>query len=257
MILNYNYTDVVKSIVVCGDIHGEFEELVHKVCVQYRMTDTLVIVAGDCGFGFRKLSYYKMLYNCRIRSRLERRNVYIAFVRGNHDDPDYFKGDTIHFNHFRTIPDYSVISACGQQILCVGGAVSVDRVKRVACKDYWTGERPVFDHNKMIELKCEGFQIDTVVAHCAPSFCENIMPPDWVFQLAEEDPTLLEELNSDRRIMDIILQDLKVYQHPLRRWLYGHYHRSWQSSIEGVDYTMLNCMELKEISTRTRRGQVT
>jgi len=96
-----------------------------------------------------------------------------------------------------------------------------------------------------------------VVAHCAPSFCENIMPPDWVFQLAEADPTLLEELKSDRMIMDTILQDLKVYHHPLRRWLYGHYHHSWQSTIEGVGYTLLDCMELKEISIRTKRGQVT
>ncbi len=41
-----------KGIVVSGDIHGEFTKLVYKCCVQYGMTDTVVIVAGDCGFGF-------------------------------------------------------------------------------------------------------------------------------------------------------------------------------------------------------------
>ena len=40
-----------KQVVVCGDIHGAFETMVFKTCVQYGMTDTLVIVAGDCGFG--------------------------------------------------------------------------------------------------------------------------------------------------------------------------------------------------------------
>ena len=34
----------------------------HKCCIQYGMTDTLIIVAGDCGFGFeRKGAYVKEL----------------------------------------------------------------------------------------------------------------------------------------------------------------------------------------------------
>ena len=40
-----------KGVVISGDIHGEFNELVFKCCVQYGMTDTVIIVAGDCGFG--------------------------------------------------------------------------------------------------------------------------------------------------------------------------------------------------------------
>ena len=43
-----------KSIVVSGDIHGEFTKLVYKCCEQYGMRDTLMIVAGDCGFGFEQ-----------------------------------------------------------------------------------------------------------------------------------------------------------------------------------------------------------
>ena len=48
----YDFPDC-KCIVVCGDIHGDFNLLVNKVCVQYQMKDTLVIVAGDCGFKSR------------------------------------------------------------------------------------------------------------------------------------------------------------------------------------------------------------
>ena len=32
-----------QSIVVSGDIHGDFTQLVFKCCVQYDMTDTLII----------------------------------------------------------------------------------------------------------------------------------------------------------------------------------------------------------------------
>ena len=44
-----------KSLVICGDIHGEFVPLVYEMCVQYGMRDTLVIVAGaDWRVGQRK-----------------------------------------------------------------------------------------------------------------------------------------------------------------------------------------------------------
>jgi hypothetical protein len=43
----YSYPDV-KTVIICGDIHGNFEGIVHKLCVQFGCTDTLLIVAGDC-----------------------------------------------------------------------------------------------------------------------------------------------------------------------------------------------------------------
>ena len=39
----YNFPDS-QCLVVCGDIHGEFIQLVHKLCVQYQMRDTTCIV---------------------------------------------------------------------------------------------------------------------------------------------------------------------------------------------------------------------
>ena len=59
MILSYPQA---KSIVICGDIHGDFETLVYKITMQYQMSNTLVIVAGDCGFGFAKRNYYEHKY---------------------------------------------------------------------------------------------------------------------------------------------------------------------------------------------------
>ena len=78
-----------KSIVVSGDIHGDFNQLVFKVCVQYQMQDTLLVVAGDCGFGFEKPGYYEDMAR-RNAKRLSESNNWIVFVRGNHDNPAYF-----------------------------------------------------------------------------------------------------------------------------------------------------------------------
>ena len=115
-----------KSIVVCGDIHGDFNAVIYKLCYQYQMTDTVLIIAGDCGFGFDKPGYYDNVYN-RNSSRLSKANNWVVMIRGNHDDPAYFQEERIHHDRFRCVPDYSVIQACGHNILCVGGAVSIDR----------------------------------------------------------------------------------------------------------------------------------
>ena len=37
--------------------------------------------------------------------------------------------------------------------------------------------------------------------------------------------------------------------HPLHNWFYGHFHQSWHQEIDGVQYNMLDCMELRELRT--------
>ena len=64
-----------KSLVICGDIHGEFVPLVYEMCMRYNMHDTLVIIAGDCGFGFEKAGYYDQVFR-HIEKRLVQGKVY-------------------------------------------------------------------------------------------------------------------------------------------------------------------------------------
>ena len=121
----YEFPDA-KGIVVSGDIHGDYEKLVYKCCLQCQMTDTLIIVAGDCGFGFNKPGYYDAIYQ-KVSSRLAKANNWIVFIRGNHDNPAYFDGQQVNYKRWKAVPDYSVIKACGHTILCIGGAISIDR----------------------------------------------------------------------------------------------------------------------------------
>ncbi len=96
----------VKGIVVSGDIHGDITPLVYKFCVQYGMTDTLIIVAGDCGFGFESPGYYEDIYK-RCREKLSKANNWLVFIRGNHDNPAYFNSLPIKHQRWMTLPDYS------------------------------------------------------------------------------------------------------------------------------------------------------
>ena len=227
---------------------------IYKMCIQYHLTDTLLIVAGDCGFGFDKPGYYEQVFN-RNSARLGKSNNWILMVRGNHDDPAYFEEERISHSRFRTVPDYSTVQACGHNILCVGGAVSIDRGYRKdhdsrhpsSCTaSYWKDEVPVYDDSAIADID-KAFRVDTVVTHTAPSFCE-LISKNGLSEWAKQDSELLADCSKEREVMDRIFEHLKCAGHPLSHWFYGHFHQSWNSEIDGVLFSMLDIMELKELS---------
>ena len=248
-----------KSIVVSGDIHGDFSQLVYKCCVQYSMKDTLIIVAGDCGFGFYKFGSYEYVYQ-KCRDKLSKANNWLVFVRGNHDNPAYYEEDVVKHKRWMTIPDYSVIKACGHSILCVGGATSIDRLYRIMSENwhpletdvplapnvYWPNEQPYYDELKLDAID-EKFAIDTVITHTSPSFCE-LSSHHGLYEWAIRDEDLIDDVKHERKVMDNLHAYLYAKNHPLRYWFYGHFHQSWHSEIEGVQYNMLDIMEIREIS---------
>lgn len=259
----YSFPDS-KCLVVCGDIHGDFNLLVHKLCVQYQMNDTTCIVAGDCGFGFEKKEYYESIVR-RNSKRMNEANNRIIFIRGNHDNPAYFDGQTFVHKRFLAIPDYSVIKVCNHAVLCVGGAISVDRNYRTSEWEqnikkqkrfghiidedilspnyYWKNEIPVFNAN-LLDAILADCNIDTVVTHTAPSFCE-LQDKAGICTWTKDDLELIPDLHDERSTMDTIHARLK--EKKISHWCYGHFHQSWHASIEGTLFKMLDIMELYEI----------
>ncbi|MBP5572638.1 MAG: metallophosphoesterase [Bacteroidales bacterium] len=249
-----------RSIVVVGDIHGEFNKLVHKCCVRYKVRDALIVVAGDCGFGFERPGYYDYVYE-RHRRYLSSANCWLVMVRGNHDNPAYFNGPyRIRHERFMTVPDYTVLTACGHVALCVGGAVSVDRMVRknspyyrpaevvepLERNVYWEDEPPVFDPVQL-ETLSEAYRIDTVITHTAPMICDRIVKLG-LYSFSIDDDRLLADVEEERATMERLRVALLEQGHPLRYWCYGHFHQSWHYEIDGVLYNMLDIMEFVELT---------
>ena len=245
-----------KQVIVSGDIHGDFKGLVFKLCIQYGCTDTLLIVAGDCGFGFEKPGYYETIYN-QVAGRLRKANNWVVFLRGNHDDPAYFSEEKVSYKRWRCIPDYTIIQASGHSILCVGGATSIDRQTRreenarrrgrghLQTAVWWPDEAPAFLPTE-IETIPAGIQIDTVVTHTAPSFCP-LESKQGLKSWAAMDPALNIDTDRERQTMDDIYRCLLEHGHPIERWYYGHFHQSWSGTREDVKFLMLDIEEFKEI----------
>ena len=251
----FKYPDA-KQIIVSGDIHGNFKSIVYKLCIQYGCTDTLLIIAGDCGFGFDKPGYYETVYN-QVAKRLQKANNWVLFIRGNHDDPSYFTEEKASYKRWRCVPDYSIIQACDHNILCIGGATSIDRYMRkeenarkkerghTQTAVWWPNEAPAFDEDALLSIPVET-PIDTVVSHTAPSFCE-LNSHRGLQSWAAMDPELLADVNAERATMDQVFKCLRQEEHPIERWFYGHFHQSWTGLREGILFSMLDIEEFKEI----------
>lgn len=251
----FEYPDA-KQVIVSGDIHGDFKGVVFKLCVQYSLKDTLLIVAGDCGFGFEKPGYYETVYN-QVAGRLRKANNWVVFLRGNHDDPAYYSEEKVSYKRWRCIPDYTIIQACGHNILCIGGATSIDRQTRkeenarrrershLQTAVWWPDEMPVFLPTEIESIPVD-IRIDTVVTHTAPSFCP-LESKQGLKSWAAMDPTLIGDVGMERKTMDNIFGCLRQNGQPVERWLYGHFHQTWRGEREGVLFSMLDIEEFKEI----------
>ena len=252
----------VKSVVVCGDIHGDFNKMIHKCCIRYKVRDALIVVAGDCGFGFERPGYYDYVYE-RNRKFLSNANCWLVMVRGNHDNPAYFNGSAqIRHERFMTIPDYTVLTACGHTILCVGGAVSLDRMIRMHSpfyqpfrlddplrpNVYWPGEPPYYDETALDEIGGL-FAIDVVVTHSAPTLCERLVK-QGLYYFSVDDDALLSDVDTERHTLDQLYDYLVAHRHPLRSWFYAHFHQSWHYELDGVMFNLLDVMEFCEVSER-------
>lgn len=260
----------VNSVYAIGDIHGNFKSIPYNI-KHYDLHDCVLIFCGDIGFGFEKYEYYEQIFN-KIKRELSKRNIYCLFVRGNHDDKEYFNGKTINFKRIKAIPDYTVVQTYDiisdrltHNILCVGGATSIDRTYRMginqrnaanykyyhmcsedeaerkAPKCYWIGEQPVFDEDKIDSITKSGINIDTVCTHTCPSFCQPLTK-DGISYWLRMDEMLERDVDNERQTMDKIYRKLKEDKHSLNNWHYGHFH---YTNTENTDNTMFRMLDME------------
>lgn len=177
--------------------------------------------------------------------------------------PQYFDGKKINRKYFKAIPDYTVIQTPIYNILCIGGATSIDRQYRLEvtkqtalkyakyhncsiseaeklCRQcYWEDESPKYNEEALNELKARDIKVDIVATHTCPSFCKPLTK-DGIQYWLQNDPTLEKTVNDERKVMDKVYNKLISDGHPLQKWFYGHYHWHNQEYIDGVQYITLD-----------------
>lgn len=234
-------------------------------CHSNKIKNCVIIVAGDCGFGFNKEEYYHQIFN-KYMPLLEKNNIYIYFVRGNHDDPSYFEENKINYERIKSIPDYSIIQIDDKNILCIGGAISVDRTWRkqeevVINKHkknkkvlYWKNEQPNYCQDKLEEIVSNNIKINGIVSHTSPHFTYPTQK-NGIKSWARIDKNLYEDIDKERHVLTNIYDFFKSQKQPIDFWCYGHYHSNNNEIYEKTNFYALGEMcimpiQLKEISLK-------
>jgi len=221
-----------RQLWICGDIHGELSGLVRNA-VNRGISCADILVVGDFGAGFGRPKSMDVAYG-KVRAALEKNDICIYTIRGNHDDPAFFDGKH-DFERLHFLPDHRIIEICGKRIYPIGGAVSADLdlvdpltrksrrmindtlIKMGSCKRIWWSGEP------LVPI-VNGFPsaVDIVVSHEAPlSFAPPLVRPDYV-----RDETWLKIVES-RKYLDYVLSQVKP-----TLWFYGHYHSHYEGCVE-------------------------
>lgn len=232
---------------MCGDIHGELVSLVYDLTERYKIDNADILVLGDFGAGFGGPNSLSVLYD-RVKKRLEKHDIVIHAIRGNHDDPSFFDGQH-DYERLKLLPDHVVVEICGKKIYPVGGAVSVDvdrkDAKGMSRRDYnnkykrfgssrrcwWEDEAPV---EKMKGLPVS---VDIIVSHDAPLGFDPVplRPEDVSFET-------WEKILACRRYLDHVQYEVRA-----KWWFYGHHHHSFSGHIGDLKYRGLGINELFEV----------
>ena len=246
------------KLMFLGDIHGTFN-IIHQYVKLYDIKDANIIQIGDFGVGFKTIKKEKSMLE-DYNPLLQKNNVHIWAIRGNHDYKPHFDNDPFQLSNIHLVPDYTVLELCDKRILCIGGAVSVDRKWRYTFKQklgifenqtlgkesWWHDEVFVLDRDKLSEMR----NIDIVVTHTAPHYCE----PDNTFgfgpfveSIVREtgDNELKADLLEERQSMTEAFNILKLNNNITHAY-YGHFHKSDVMNFDGIKHRLLNINELWE-----------
>lgn len=199
-----------------GDVHGHFDEYEEIVS---RVTDE-TIQLGDFGIGFperRARSGYEFQKVNSLTNHVS--DIKNKFIRGNHDNPEFCR---MHPNY---LGDFGVYNG----IFFVSGAFSIDRGVEVGGIKWWEDE-----------------ELSTEQCYAALDLYEKEKPK---IVISHECPTsALSQMKSHQiktRTNQFLEALLQVHQPD--DWYYGHFHNSYELSIQGTRFHGVNTMEIIRI----------
>ena len=231
--------------VLLGDIHGSW----------YVITDFLkksnndkicLIQVGDFGIGFESNDLEKLE---KLNQNLIDKDSHLLIIRGNHDDPFWFSEENYKYEKEKLtniyfVPDYTVLNINGDNILFIGGAISIDRKYRLShdmmynTKSYWKDELVNFDYDFAEKIR----NIDRIVCHTSPDFCEPVRFNNLVYSFAQNDDKLLQELRDERSNMTKLINEI-MKNNNIKEYFYGHFHNSYRLYHNDCSFVCLNINE--------------
>ncbi len=185
---------------IIGDVHGHYE-IYHRLLRKAKFT----VQVGDFGFDYKTLS--------AVDSKQHR------ILAGNHDNYDKV-GKWPHF-----LGDYGVHNVPGfGDLFFVRGGLSIDSHLRIEGISWWTQE----------ELS---------MAECYAALEEYSRVRPYCVITHECPRSIVPHVTNSRHIIpsrtNQLLEQMFTIHQP-RKWIFGHYHKSWDKVINSTHFVCLN-----------------
>lgn len=228
-------------LLICSDIHSNID-IIPNYVRDMELKNCAIIQVGDFGMGFdrRFKEDKRMKY---LNDRLINSNSDLFVLRGNHDNPAYFDGE-YKLSNLTLLKDYSVVVINGINILCVGGAYSVDRVGRLGYMDkrrkfdYWVDEPFVFDEEKIKSFR----NINIVCTHSSPNFCMPLSK-SGLKEFMLKDPKIGDDVTTERHELAVMYNILSE-NNDISDWYNGHFHKPFTSYMDNTTFHSLEINKL-------------
>ena len=198
-------------IYITGDTHGliDFKKLRDYFENRYVSKSDILIILGDAGIVWSEK-------DCSIH-RYGSLGPTVLYIDGNHENFTLLNrfpiverfGAKVHFldhNVFHVLRG-EVLNINGASFLCLGGATSIDKARRIPGVSWWEEEHITEEdvEKALANVRRIGGKVDYVLTHCAPSAVVRSM-----FGFDKDADT--EKLTQ--------LQGQIAFGH----WYFGHYH---------------------------------
>lgn len=186
----------------------------------------VIVHCGDFGYNL------KTNFLLRLKVLLERYDMYIVWVDGNHENFDrlysYDIVDGVRPLNERVIhlPRGYRWQWNGTSYLALGGAHSIDKHFRTPGTEWWHQEWITFAD---AERAVQGGHADIMICHDAPQGVRipNLTKTDgWGWP---ED--MVRASNEHRNIVRAVVDDVKPHF-----LFHGHYHEAYEAVLHGEDY---------------------
>lgn len=218
---------ITGDVFLLGDVHGRFSRCMN-IAMRLKISDATIIQVGDFGMGF--IEDYAL---DNLNAFLESINCDMFVIRGNHDDPQFFKNTNKIRPRITLLEDFSVLDVNGERWMFAGGAISVDRIHRKQSVSWWSDE--IFDgaRSSHINEKC-----DVLITHTAP-FVAHPPLASFVLDYMKADPDLSSDLNTEQANIATFVKSVGP-----KKLFCGHFHTSKMTYHDGVQYQILDINEL-------------
>lgn len=235
-------------IIAIGDVHGKFRELKIKILNilnDYHADDISInfVQVGDFGIGFdHPYEVYHELKN--LDDDLINRKSHLWIIRGNHDNPTFWGNCGYQFDNIHFVNDDTILRIDDKLCYFAGGAVSIDRSKRIRGASYWTDEFYYFNN----QLNILNQPIDVLFTHdvyldvSALTFLGSSIVKEWSSRDENLEADLIAQQFEIKKLYEAVIKTNSKL-----KWYHGHYHQSYSYYTDDMLVCCLDELEFKEI----------